>query len=94
MSTMPGFAGEASLCSVSSRYQATTELTVGSGLVQPVGLFSDSTTLDTSLFAVFGPVYTPRPFPCLKWVCFHLPNRNPYCYQTLGFWNSATHRCE
>jgi hypothetical protein len=93
MNTLPGFAAEASLYNVSTRYQATPEATVHGGLVQPASPFSDYANLDTS-FPFFGPVYTPRPIPCFKWQCFQLPNQNPHCFQTLGFWNSATHRCE
>lgn len=94
MSTLPGLAAEASLDNVSTRYQATPEATVHGGLVQPAGPFSDYATLDTSFSFLGGPVYTPRPFPCLKWQCIHLPNQTPHCFRTLGFWNSITKRCE
>ena len=93
LNTMPGFTAEASLCNVSTRYQVTAEATIHGGLVEPAGPFSDTTTLDTS-FPFLGPVYTPRPIPCFKWQCFQLPNQNPHCFRTLGFWNSTTHRCE
>jgi hypothetical protein len=94
LNTLPGFTAEASLCNVSTRYQVTTEATVHGGLVQPAGPTSDYATLDNSLSLLFGPVYTPRPRWCFKWHCIQLPNQNPHCFQTLGFWNSATQRCE
>lgn len=90
---LPGFTAEASLPNVSTRYQVTAGTTVHGELVQPAGPFSDYATLDES-FASIGPVYIPRPIPCLKWQCIQRPNQNPYCFRTLGFWNSATHLCE
>ena len=95
MNTMhlPGFTAEESLYNVSTRHQAITKASVHTGLVQPAGPFSDSIDVDTS-FSFGGPVYVPKPLPCLRWQCIHVPNRNPFCYRTLGFWNSATKRCE
>ena len=90
---MPGFTGEASLRSVSTRHQAHTGASVRGGLIQPAGPYSDYLDLDTS-FPSLGPVYVPKPIPCLKWQCIDRPNRNPFCFRTIGFWNSATHRCE
>ena len=89
---MPGYTAEASLSSVGTRYHAATQARVHAGVIRPAG-FSDYLDLDTP-FASIGPVFTPRPLPCLKWQCIHPPNQNPICFRTLGFWNSATHRCE
>ena len=91
---MPGFTAEKSLRNVNTLHQATTKASVGTGLVQPAGFFSDSVDDEDTSFASFGPVYVPKPIPCLRWQCIHLPNRNPLCYRTLGFWNPATMRCE
>lgn len=95
MSTVhiPGFTAEESLRNVSNRHQATARASVHGGLVQPAGPFSDYLDLDTS-FPSLGPVYVPKPIPCLRWQCIDRPNRNPFCFRTVGFWNSATHRCE
>jgi len=90
---MPGFTAEESLYNVSTQHQATTRASVHTGLVQPAGPFSDYLDLDTS-FPSIGPVYVPKPIPCLKWQCINPPNQNPICFRTLGFWNPATHRCE
>jgi hypothetical protein len=90
---MPGFTGEASLRNVSTSHRGAIRASVLTGLVQPAGPFSDSIDLDTS-FPSLGPVFVPRPLPCLKWQCIHAPNRNPICFRTLGFWNSITKRCE
>jgi hypothetical protein len=97
---MPGYTAEASLRNVSTRHRATTPASVSSGLVRPAGPLSDTIDLETPFpslgtsFPSFGPVFTPRPPPCLKWQCIQVPNRNPICFRTLGFWNSVTRRCE
>ena len=93
VNTMPGLTAEASLYNVGTRYQATAKTKVQGGLVQPAGPFSDYATLDGP-FASIGPVYIPKPIPCLKWQCIPRPTQNPHCFRTLGFWNSTTHRCE
>ena len=90
---MPGYTAEASFRNVSTRHQGTAQPRVRTGLVRPAGPFSDTIDLETS-FPYFGPVFTPKPLPCLKWQCIHPPNRNPICFRTLGFWNPVTHRCE
>lgn len=79
LNNMPGFTAEAALDNVSTRYQTTAALTVhGGGIVEPAG-------------TVFLP---NKPIPCLRWRCIPRPNQNPKCFRTLGFWNSATSRCE
>ena len=90
---MPGFTAEEALGNVGTRHQANTRTSIHTGLVQPADSFSDSIDEDMS-FASLGPVYVPRPIPCLRWECIHVPNRNPFCYRTLGFWNPVTKRCE
>jgi hypothetical protein len=89
---MPGFTADASLRNVSTRHQAATRARANTGLVQPAGP-SDYLDLDDPVPSL-GPVYVPKPIPCLKWACIDRPNRNPYCFRTLGFWNPVTHRCE
>ena len=93
LKTLPGFTAEASIYHFTSRYHGTVAVKVEGGVVQPASSFSDYATLEGS-FASIGPVFTPRPLPCIKWQCIHPPNRNPICFRTLGFWNSTTHRCE
>lgn len=93
MNTIPRFTAEASLCRVSTRYQALYEPPVRGEFVEPAGPFSDEATLDTP-FVSLGPIFTPRPLPCLRWQCIHVANQNPHCFRVLGFWNPATKRCE
>jgi len=78
--SIPGFAAEASLFSVSAGYRAATEAALHeSGLVHPAA--SD--------------VFYPYPTWCLKWRCIpYPPNFFPKCSQVLGFWNHVTHTCE
>ena len=77
--TTPGFTAEASLIGAGERYQPAAAANINTGLVHPAQSGS------ISLY--------PR-IPCLRWRCIHIPNRNPWCYRTLGFWNHVTHSCE
>jgi len=90
---MPGFTAERALSTIVGGYQASAQPSVHTGLVEPAGPFSEYVDADPA-FASLGPVYTPKPIPCLRWQCIHVPNRNPICFRTLGFWNAATKRCE
>ena len=75
----PGFTAEASLSNVGVRYQATIATRSHSGLVQP---------------AASGLIQLNRPIWCLRWSCFHPPNKNPVCVRVLGIWNPFTRSCE
>ena len=93
--TIPGFTAEASVNAARQRYQPAGTASVNTGLVHPAQL--DTIEADTSHNYPFLGLESisayPR-IPCLRWRCIHIPNRNPWCYQTLGFWNHITHSCE
>ena len=78
---MPGFTAEASLPTLSARFQALMQADVNDGLVHPAN----------------GMSYIPTPIYCLsKLVCRPI-NRFPWiqCSNTgFGIWNPVTHRCE
>ena len=78
---MPGFTAEASLDTLSARFQALTEAHVNDGLVHPAG----------SMY------YIPKPVYCLSALECRPINRFPWiqCSNTgFGFWNPVTNRCE
>jgi len=75
---MPGFNAEASLFNVSTRYQATTEISFYGGIVLPAQ-FSDVFDphrqvpfLSTQLFDPYPPVL------CLRWVCLEYNPDQPW----------------
>lgn len=76
---IPGFTAEAALYNVGARYQASAGTVIHGGLVRPA--LSDRIDLYLRL-------------PCLKWTCIDRPPWLPHCWQTIGFWNHVTGRCE
>ena len=97
---MPGFTAEASICITTTRYQATTELSVHGGLVQPAGPF-DVYRPPPAVHSRWGSpsdIYRPEEFPQFpcpdRYTTIWDPGRGPIRVVVPGFWNSVTQRCE